>query len=146
MSNKILFWTDTKYQELSNFTAVTLEINGRKYDSVEHYYQSQKSTDEVEQEKIRNASTAYKSKKYGQKVKFLRSDWDSYKLIAMEVALREKFKHPYFKELLKSTQGFDIVENSPYDSFWGTGDEAGESNGFNHLGRLLMKIRDEINN
>ena len=76
----------------------------------------------------------------------MRGDWDNYKLEAMEVALREKFKQPYFKKILQSTQGSDIIENSPYDSFWGTGDEEGLGQGYNHLGRLLMKIRDEINN
>ena len=40
-----------------------------------------------------------------------------------------------------STKDYIIVEDSPKDNFWGWGkDRTGE----NHLGKLWMKLRDEL--
>lgn len=112
---------------------------------MEHYYQSQKSQSPSEQESIRQAKTAYKSKKLGSKVKFPRPDWESVKLTVMAEALRVKFAQEPFKSLLLSTGEADIYEDSPYDLFWGTGALGSTGSGQNHLGKLLMKIRSEIN-
>lgn len=68
-------------------------------------------------------------------------NWDKRKLEVIEKALLIKFKQPVLKELLLNTKGKEIREASPRDWYWGIGkDESGQ----NHLGKLLMKIRDEI--
>lgn len=97
MANKIFFWSQSEYQDLCNFAKAEIVVDGKTYASTEHYYQSQKTLDIQESEKIRLAPTAYKAKKLTKKT-ILRPDWDSYKLVAMETALRAKFS----QELLKA--------------------------------------------
>jgi predicted NAD-dependent protein-ADP-ribosyltransferase YbiA (DUF1768 family) len=56
--------------------------------------------------------------------------------------LREKFsdRHPELQTLLASTGTAILRDTSPLDNFWGIGRK---KIGLNHLGRLLMKLRDE---
>lgn len=60
----------------------------------------------------------------------------------MEEILRAKLaQHPRIQEKLLETKNKQIIENSPYDDFWGIGPE---NNGQNHLGKVWMKLRDEL--
>lgn len=64
------------------------------------------------------------------------------KLDAMRRGLCCKFAtHPGLKDLLLSTEHSMLIEASPKDDYWGCGcDQKGD----NHLGQLLMEIRDEL--
>lgn len=143
MANKIFFWSQSEYEALCNFAKAEIVIDGKNYASSEHYYQSQKTLDPEEAERIRLAPSAYKAKKLTKKIT-LRPDWDSHKLVAMEIALRAKFSQEPFKSLLLKTGDATLFEDSPYDSFWGTGVLHEQGQGLNHLGRLLMKIRSQL--
>jgi ribA/ribD-fused uncharacterized protein len=69
-------------------------------------------------------------------------NWDEIRDTVMEDILRSKFNgNLKVKEVLLSTGNAILRENSPRDSYWGTG---GDGSGKNKLGILLMKIRDEI--
>lgn len=58
--------------------------------------------------------------------------------------MREKVEqNPYVKKKLLETKNYIIVEDSPKDDYWGWGENR---EGDNHLGKLWMKIRDEIRN
>ena len=71
-----------------------------------------------------------------------RKDWDNIKVSIMEELLRAKIEqNPYVKKKLLETKDYTIVEDSPKDSFWGWGKDRG---GQNNLGKLWMKLRDEI--
>lgn len=60
----------------------------------------------------------------------------------MEKILKKKIEqNPYVKETLLNTKDYILVENSPKDSFWGWGPN---KDGENHLGKLWMKLRDEL--
>jgi hypothetical protein len=61
------------YRFLSNFYPSDFYIKKRKYPTVEHYYQSMKTTNFELQEKIRLLDTPVLAKKYGNKVS-LRKD------------------------------------------------------------------------
>ena len=57
-------------------------------------------------------------------------------------ALQAKFtQHKDLKELLLSTKNRELVEHSPFDSYWGDG---GDGLGKNKLGILLMKLRKDL--
>jgi ribA/ribD-fused uncharacterized protein len=87
--------------------------------------------------------TAAESKKLGRKLT-LRSDWEGVKLQVMEKLLVQKFAHADLKEKLLETGDCLLVEGNNWsDVFWGVDRRKG---GQNHLGKLLMKIRDEKNN
>jgi predicted NAD-dependent protein-ADP-ribosyltransferase YbiA (DUF1768 family) len=71
----------------------------------------------------------------------IRADWEAIKHDVMFKALTCKFtQHGALKNLLISTNGYEIIENSPRDSYWGIGKDG---KGANHLGKLLMKLRKE---
>lgn len=74
----------------------------------------------------------------------LRPDWDSVKDNAMRITLMAKFTEgtSFFNKFL-STEGQELIEDSPIDSYWGCGKDG---QGKNMLGKLLMEHRDFINN
>lgn len=70
-----------------------------------------------------------------------RSDWNEVSLGIMEQLLRIKFSTPKLKEKLLLTGSLELVERNTWgDTFWGVCYGAGE----NHLGKLLMKIREDL--
>jgi len=123
---------------------VNLSIDGKVWPSVEHYFQAMKfPTNLPYQEEIRGAKTGAKAKSLGRKGEPVREDWETYRLSVMETALREKFsdRHPELKAKLLSTGNRLIRDVSPQDNFWGIGRK---KLGQNNLGKLLMKIRQEL--
>ena len=87
--------------------------------------------------RIPNAAIA---KSIGNKMQ-VRKDWDEKKLDFMLYGVREKFKNPALVELLLSTEDFSLVEGNDWnDRFWGVC----QGKGLNHLGRILMKVRNEV--
>jgi len=76
-----------------------------------------------------------------------RTDWQAVRVKVMRWCLRVKFaQHPTkFSELLLSTGGIPIVEDSRKDDFWGAMPrQDGKLVGMNVLGRLLMELREFI--
>lgn len=63
-------------------------------------------------------------------------------LSVMETLVREKFtRHPALAAQLLATGDLELVERNHWrDTFWGICDGRGE----NHLGRILMKVRTEL--
>ena len=86
------------------------------------------------------------AKKLGQKVK-LRDHWEDIKVGLMEdLVLRKALDHAEFVEWLLETGREQIVEgNWWHDRFWGVClcNRCG-NDGSNHLGRILMSVRDTI--
>lgn len=146
-----------RWNFLSNFYKCDIEHQGIKYTSVEAFYVAMKVNDQQLingvyytpgdfREMISKISIPGVVKKIGQKVK-LRSDWREKKLEYMNWAIREKFKNENLADLLKSTTDLELVEqNSWHDNFWGKCVcNRCKGNGKNHLGKILMEVRDELN-
>lgn len=67
--------------------------------------------------------------------------WEEIKIEVMYEGLKYKYdQSEQFRNLLNSTKGKYLVENSPYDSFWGCGTD---KKGSNMLGKLLVILRDK---
>lgn len=143
MDTPIYFYTRSDpYFELSNFYPQGFEEEGAYWPSVEHYFQAQKFSDPDYRELIRLASTAKQAKTLGRtRTVRLRADWEEVKDDIMRHALLEKFQHTDLKELLLGTDGRLLIENSPFDSYWGCGPDG---DGKNRLGVLLMEVREEL--
>jgi ribA/ribD-fused uncharacterized protein len=84
-------------------------------------------------------------KKIGKKAK-IRSDWNEKKLSFMEWGIREKFKDLKLAEMLLDTGDLKLIEgNNWHDVFWGKCScPKCSGSGENHLGKILMKIREEL--
>ena len=133
-----------KYQFLSNFHRVKLIIDDKEYNTTEHYFQSQKFRELDLQEKIRTAKTPGIAKKMVRQLKaHIRDDWFDVSFCIMEKALKAKFTIPELGEKLLATGEIELQEGNTWrDTFWGVDLKTGK--GDNHLGKLLMKIREEI--
>jgi ribA/ribD-fused uncharacterized protein len=135
-----------EYRFLSNFVPVEVEFEGMKFSSVEHAYVAAKTTNPVTRAYIQTIETPGEVKRYGRTLE-LREDWEDVRLEVMEGLLRQKFSKQPFKDLLRLTGDAYIVEgNVWHDNFWGSCrcENCGVNKGENHLGRLLMEIRGEI--
>lgn len=132
---------DGEYRFLSNFWPCEIVYEGITYPSTEHYYVAMKTTDPELRKQASLVSTSGKVKKFGRML-VLRPDWDDVKLQVMEYALRQKFSKPELRAMLIATGDAELIEGNWWkDVYWGVCDGVGQ----NHLGRLLMKIRKEIN-
>lgn len=132
------------YRWLSNFHLIDVEFEGTVYPSTEHAYQAAKTLNQEVRAQIAKLPSPSAAKKYGSDpLKTpLRQDWDEpTRLATMEMILREKFKDPMLAKLLAGTNNAELVEGNTWgDQFWGIS----RGSGSNHLGKILMKIRKEI--
>ena len=130
---------------LDNFSSFMVNYNGLIYPTAEHAYQASKfmKPDNELVKQIQECFSAHEAQKIAQVNKDKqRSDWDEVKLSIMEELLRLKLdQNPYVKKKLLQTVGREIVEDSPKDSYWGWGKER---DGLNQLGKLWMKLREEL--
>ena len=146
MDEVIGFYT-REFYPLDNFSSFKVLYKGYLYSSLEEAYQASKFigiAPEVEQ-KIKNSYSAHEAKKIAfENRDKQRKDWDEVKVQIMEELLRLKLnQNPYVKKKLLETGDYLIVEDSPTDSFWGWGEDR---KGENVLGKLWMKLRDELRN
>jgi len=131
----------------SNFEPFDVPFKYDKYVFLtpEHFYQAMKSEKHGYRLMISYMKVPGQAKKAGSKVE-LRPDWEKIKLGVMEYILRYKFQPgTQWHTKLLETAGDIVEENNWHDNFWGSCDceRCIGRPGFNHLGRILMKIRDE---
>jgi len=146
-NDAILFYkTNDPYFEFTNFAKFPIKIDDKVWPTSEHYFQAQKFSpkypDLVEQvrqfSKPREAFDAARTYK-----EYVRNDWQDIKESIMKKALFAKFtQHQKLTELLLATGDRGLIENSPYDNYWGNGGSGGS--GQNRLGILLMELRTEL--
>jgi len=125
--------------------------------SVEHFYQASKfdvrqgTQGSEEAEEIRASIGAAPSPEEAARIgrtyertrpDLVYQDWTTRKVPVMEAAIRAKFtQHNAPRRALLNTGRRRLVEDSVVDSYWGGGRDRG---GLNHLGRLLMELREEL--
>lgn len=131
---------------LSNFYPVDIKYNGQTFKSAEHFYQAMKCEKECDAQKIYFAQNARKAKIMGRFVE-LQPNWSDKKVNFMVRILRIKFlKKTKLKKQLRETGDVKLTQlNYWHDTFWGCCVCSQHKRaGKNMLGRILMKIRAEI--
>jgi ribA/ribD-fused uncharacterized protein len=134
---------------LSNFHPAQLTWDGLLYPTSEHAFNAGKTLDPVLRRDIAKAPTPREAKRRGRSVP-LRPGWDdTVRFEVMAAVLRAKFCcHPGRVDALLATGEALLVEgNTWHDQTWGDcrcGRTACAEPGANHLGRLLMELRDEL--
>lgn len=126
---------------MSNFWPASIVYEGIRYPSVEHAYQAAKTLDKEERHRIAKLPSAGAAKKAGSKIK-PRPDWYSVNLQIMEDLIYCKFANdPIIRKFLLDTGDEELVEGNNWgDTFWGVCDGIGK----NHLGKILMKVRERL--
>ena len=136
------------YGCFSNFSEHGIVIQGVHWSTVEHYYQAQKfigTEYEAVVPIIHTASSPEEAASLGRcPTRKVHPEWDIRKTQVMRKAVFTKFiTHADIREILLSTNEQLLVEDSPRDYFWGCG---ADRTGQNHLGKILMSVREEIRN
>lgn len=135
---------DGEYRWLSNFWPCEIVLEGESYPTVEHAYQTYKTDNMIERMLIRTAATPGIAKKLGKTVKLTPIfeqcfDGIPFKRLLMYECLRQKFSDPELRDKLIATGDAQLIEGNTWnDTYWGVCNGVGE----NHLGKLLMQIRD----
>lgn len=140
----IYFYAQTDpYSEFSNFSPHGIEMDGRWWKTIEHYFQAQKFSDKAYRERIAKASTPKDAKALGRTREVaIREDWDHIRDEIMLAAIRKKFAtHKGLAELLLSTGDQPLAEAAPGDYYWGIG---ADGSGENRLGQILEQVRQEL--
>ena len=131
-----------EYRFLSNFYPAVVEFEGITYPSVEHAYQSAKTLDMNERRRIAAIADPGEAKRAGRALNPQRTDWEQAKFDVMETCVRYKFTHhPELREKLLATGDAQLEEGNTWgDRIWGVYQGQGD----NRLGKILMKVRDEL--
>lgn len=129
-----------QYFFLSNFYECNITFDGITYKNTEAAFQAQKCADKKDREQFSELDPS-KAKRLGRKVG-LRKDWESVKIDLMAEIVRAKFaQNDDLKAMLLATGDEHLEEGNDWgDRIWGTVNGAGANN----LGKILMKIREEI--
>ena len=131
---------DGEFAFLSNFHPSPISDGNLIFPTVEHYFQAAKTTNMEEYKAIAAADTPGQAKRLGRKVT-LRPDWEEVKDQVMLDALRKKFSDDKLRSMLLATGEEYLIEGNTWgDKYWGVCDGVG----LNHLGKLLMQVREEI--
>lgn len=130
-----------QYRFLSNFWPSLITVGGIQFATVEHAYQAAKAwSDSSYVATVAASETPGKAKRLGRSAK-LDDRWEERKVTVMHLLLRSKFQIPNLRDALIATRSRELVEDNTWgDRFWGVCQGSGENN----LGRLLMKVRGEI--
>ncbi|KAL1729111.1 hypothetical protein EV714DRAFT_285242 [Schizophyllum commune] len=134
------------HYSFTNFSPHSVRYKGKRYPTSEHLYQAFKFMKHKPYlaEHIRTCSSAplralIEARRFEPEK---RRDWEEKKVEKMEKALWYKFtQHLDLWQELVNTGDAELVENSPYDWFWGIGQDG---KGRNELGKALMRLRKEL--
>lgn len=140
MANRIDSFSGA-HRFLSNFWPAQVALKGFAYPTVEHAYQAAKSLSQEHRAMIRTCRTPGDAKRLGKKI-VVRSDWDLVKLSVMTLLVTQKFfAHEDCRDLLLATGDAELIEGNHWgDTFWGVCRGEGQ----NHLGKIIMTVRDEL--
>lgn len=156
MSGDVVKFTG-KYEFLSNFSGspvlalyrgsgeemtgpVTPPEHALRVPSVEHAFQAMKCKLVEEFWWVATAARPADAKERGRRTT-LRTDWVDVRLQVMLWLLRQKFQDAELARKLLATGDVQLIEGNWWgDRFWGVSQGAGK----NHLGRLLMQVREEL--
>ena len=134
---------------LSNFYPALVMLDGHQYATVEHAYQAAKFPQD-QREPFRQLIKPGQAKRLGRGKGG--PDWRNRSLAVMEDLLWQKFEEPSLKKLLLATGDEHLEEgNDWHDTFYGVCNGQCWSGphkpiGENHLGWLLMRVRDGMQN
>ena len=144
-TNDAVYWFSHAFDLLNNWSANAVSIWGQVFPTVEHGYHYKKFSETSPQvaAKILAAPSPWAAMQIerGHKDK-RRKDWQDVKVDIMTELVRAKVsQNEDVEECLRKTGSKQIIENSPWDTFWGIGKDG---DGQNQMGKILMQVRTEL--
>ena len=140
--NEPINFIESRWHYLSPFSAHEVELDGVVYKTAEHAYQALRMVPSAQQ-RLRDATSPLEAWRLAQACKaegLLDSTVSKDEL--MERVFRAKLEqHPDIKEILLESADRDLLKVYDTDYYWGTG---ADGSGENLMGKLWMKLRDEL--
>lgn len=132
---------DGEYEFLSNFYQHPVFYDGQVWASNEHAFQAAKTDDLIEKLRIKSALTPGQAKRLG-RIAPLKANWELIKVKVMyDICFKKFSQSEELKKKLLDTGDQELIEGNYWnDTFWGVC----EGKGQNHLGKILMQIREEL--
>ena len=130
-----------KYSFLSNFYMIYVHYEGLTYVNAEAAFQASKCAEVSERKVFANCSTDKAVQKGKELMPF--PEWEEAQLDFMESILTAKFEqNPTLKKMLAETGNRILINgNNKQETFWGI--DLYSWMGDNHLGKIIMKIREK---
>ena len=149
----ILTFTTPEHRWLSNMALVKIDHKGIIYPSTENFYQAMKYGehdiwygDNYKITTVReyiSKLTPYRAKNFSKVNQMTNPKFEENKIQIMRWANYWKYQDPKYKALLLNTYNAHLEEGNWWnDLFWGVDIKTRE--GENHLGKIIMEIRNEI--
>ena len=142
--NIVNFYRATgEYGFLSNLYKKSLVFEGISFPTPEHAYQYGKFRDEDTRKWAMESPKPHLLSILAQSLFSwdIVNNWSKIKVNRMYNILKVKFSDSELKNKLLDTENSILIENSKTDAFWGIGQKC---KGKNMLGKMLMKVREEI--
>lgn len=138
----ILTFTTPEHRWLSNMACVDFYHKGILYPSTENFYQAMKYA-EVSKRLYIASLRPTEAKRYSRNNEMTSEVFEQDKMYIMFFAQRKKYAQEPFKSLLLAT-GDALLEEGNWwkDTFWGV--DIKTRKGSNHLGKLIMQVREEL--
>jgi len=133
--------TIEKWKDFSNLSLHPIELDNKKWKSVEHYFQFKKyeNSDPKFAQILKEIDSSKEVKKLSLKNKNYPKDWEMINSSLLKRAGKKKFEtYPELKKLLFSTGDEELIEANPDNSLWGEGKDG---KGGNFMGKILMELR-----
>ena len=132
------------YRFLSNFYMAPVTYKGYTFRNAEAAFQAQKCANAEDVRRFTSLS-AKEAKALGRKVSLIPS-WEEDKVRVMREVVKAKFlQNETLKEWLLATGDAELIEGNTWgDTYWGVDVRTGK--GRNFLGKILMEVRDTVNN
>lgn len=129
-----------KYYFLSNFYIAPVIWEDVRYTNNESAFQSAKLTSRIERQDFSELDPGA-AKRKGRRVQ-LRHDWEKVKFQIMYEIVKAKFEQNEDLKIKLLETGDEYLEegNTWGDKIWGTVNGKGQNN----LGKILMRVRDEL--
>ncbi len=144
-SGMIIGFYEREFYVFSNFSSFGVDWKGKYWQTSEHAYQAAHFFNSCPRlaEQIHKSRSAHEAYKIAKSNSHLApKNWHDIKVTIMHDICKHKLdQNEYIKHKLKDTGNLLIVEDSPFDSFWGWG---GDRRGQNELGKIWMKLRDKL--
>jgi len=141
-SNQPINFIETRFHDLSPFSAHEVEIAGVIYKTAEHAYQALRVVPNVREE-IQTVSSPLNAWRIAQECKKKGLTLEGFdKDAIMEQVFRAKLQqHADIERILKATKERELRKVFDTDYYWGTG---ADGTGENKMGKLWMKLRAEL--
>jgi ribA/ribD-fused uncharacterized protein len=141
-----VYWFSHAFDPLNNWSAHAVKYEGKQFPTVEHAFHHYKFIETAPKiaQQIVEAPSPWAAMQIERKYKDRRrADWQEVKVDLMLNLIRAKaVQNKDVAACLLATGDKHIVENSPWDDFWGCGKDG---TGRNMMGEILVRVRDELN-